>query len=91
MSKDIRTRTTPAEWRAIQQSGKDVPSEVVWPKEICSRCRRHGPMQFTTGNPLCEDCTANTVIQLASPLGLHERREVPQLEKKSSSRKRVRA
>lgn len=65
---------SPAEWRTMQHAGKDLPREVAWPTDVCTRCKTTGQMVFTTGRALCPDCSENTVVQLASPLGLHERR-----------------
>lgn len=74
------TRPTPEGWRKVQHSGKDLPHEVVWPSDYCSRCRAHGQMHFDTGRALCDVCSERTVVQLASPVGLHERRQRPELE-----------
>lgn len=71
---DMSKKTlTPAEWRAVQHAGKGLPNEVTWPVDQCSRCKVRGEMTYEIGKPLCSFCAENTVIELASPLGLHER------------------
>ena len=61
---------SPAEWRKLQQSGKDLPHEVMAPKDVCSRCKTTGEMRYTTGHPLCEHCAEQTRFQ--PPAGSEE-------------------
>ena len=80
------TRPDAEGWAAVQRGTKDLPREVVWPDDRCSRCLVYGPMDLTTGKPLCAVCSEHTTVQVASPLGLHERRAVPQVENESAER-----
>lgn len=73
-------RPTPEGWRAVQTGTKDLPGEVVWPEDQCSRCKIRGQMEFSTGKALCSACAAVTTVEVASPLGLHERRSTKQLQ-----------
>jgi len=73
------SRPDPAGWRALQGTVKDLPREVVWPDDVCSRCKVQGQMYFGSGRAQCADCEANTVIQIAPPVGLHERRATTEL------------
>lgn len=73
-------RPTPEGWRAVQTGTKELPREVLWPANQCSRCKIHGQMEFSTGKALCSDCAATTRVETASPLGLHERRGIKQLQ-----------
>ena len=74
------TRPTPEGWRIVQHSGKDLPHEVVWPNDMCVRCRYRGQMHFETGRALCDACSERTVVQEASHVGLHERRQRIELD-----------
>jgi len=73
-------RPTPEGWRVAQHSGKDLPHEVVWPDDVCHRCKVQGQMYFTSGKAQCADCEERTVVQIAPPVGLHERRSILELE-----------
>ncbi len=74
------SRPTPEGWRAVQHSGKDVPYEIVWPDDVCHRCKVQGQMYFGSGKAQCADCEERTVVQVAPAVGLHERRQVLELE-----------
>lgn len=76
-------RPTPAGWAAVQRAAKDLPTEVVWPQDQCTRCKSTGQMSFTTGLALCAQCSEQTIVQTASPLGLHERRSTLELQSSS--------
>lgn len=80
LRKGHNTRPTPEGWRALQGRVVDLPVEVVWPEDQCSRCKIVGQMTFDTGKSLCADCAENTVVQTASPLGLHERAQALELQ-----------
>lgn len=73
-------RPDPAGWRLKQHSGKDLPHEIVWPADVCVRCRYQGQMYHSTGRPLCQACESVSVCLEAPAVGLHERREILQLE-----------
>lgn len=73
-------RPTPEGWGVVQRSTKTLPREVIWPEDRCVRCRVSGQMDFSTGRALCSHCSENTVVQVASPHGLHERRVLPELD-----------
>ncbi|MGH9178111.1 MAG: hypothetical protein ACRD0N_06110 [Acidimicrobiales bacterium] len=66
-------RPDPEGWAAVQKGTKDLPREVAWPQDQCTRCKTYGSMDFSTGKALCSGCSGQTVVQLASPVGLHER------------------
>ena len=72
-------RPDAAGWAAVQKGTKDLPREVMWPQDKCTRCKVYGSMDFSTGKALCAECADQTVVQLASPVGLHERRSDLQL------------
>ncbi len=72
-------RPTPEGWRVTQHSGKDVPHEVVWPDDVCHRCKVQGQMYFGSGKAQCADCEERTVVQVAPSVGLHERRSAFEL------------
>ena len=74
------TRPTPEEWRKVQHASRDLPHEVQWPTDMCTRCRSRGQMHFETGRALCDLCAERTVMQQASAVGLHERRERLELQ-----------
>ena len=74
------TRPTPEGWRLVQHSGKDLPHEVRWPDDMCTRCHYRGQMFFDSGRAQCEVCNERTVIQEASTVGLHERRQLMEIE-----------
>jgi hypothetical protein len=73
-------RPTVEGWRVAQHSGKDVPHEIVWPEDVCHRCKVQGQMYFGSGKPQCGDCEERTVVQIAPSVGLHERRRILELE-----------
>lgn len=72
--KGHNARPTPEGWAAVQRAAKDLPGEVAWPEDQCTRCKVVGTMTFDTGKALCARCAEQTTVQTASPLGLHERR-----------------
>lgn len=72
-------RPDPEGWAAVQKGTKELPREVLWPQDKCTRCKIYGPMDFSTGKALCSECSTKTVVQLASPVGLHERRSAAEL------------
>lgn len=78
MRKDPRD-ITPAEWRARQHAPNQIPSEIRWPADTCSRCRRRGEMRMEAGGPLCAECADRTVVQTGFVAGIHERKVLPQL------------
>lgn len=73
-------RPTPEGWRALQTGTKGLPRQVNWPEDQCTRCKIFGQMSFDTGKALCARCAENTVVQTASPLGLHERSAALELQ-----------
>lgn len=73
-------RPSPAGWRQLQHAPNQLPHEVVWPSDVCHRCKVQGQMYFGSGKAQCADCETNTVVQIAPPVGLHERRVVLELE-----------
>ena len=73
-------RPTPEGWAAVQKGTKTLPRHVDWPEDKCTRCKISGPMDFSTGTALCADCAGQTVVQVASPVGLHERRATLELQ-----------
>ncbi|HVL93335.1 MAG TPA: hypothetical protein VM264_08315 [Acidimicrobiales bacterium] len=72
-------RPDPAGWRQLQGMVRDLPREVVWPEDVCHRCKAQGQMYFGSGKAQCAECEARTVVQVAPPVGLHERRAVIEL------------
>ena len=73
-------RPDPAGWRLKQHSGKGLPHEVVWPENVCHRCKVVGQMYFSSGKAQCAECESRTIVQVQPGVGLHERREIMQLE-----------
>ena len=69
----------------MQRGTKDLPREVIWPDDQCSRCRVYGHMDFSTGKALCAFCSERTTVQVASTVGLHERRAMPELAESASN------
>ena len=67
-------RPSPADWYKLQHAPGQLPHHVEWPHDVCSRCKVQGEMFFSSGKAQCADCEANTVIQVAPAVGLHERR-----------------
>lgn len=74
------TRPTPEGWRVEQGKVRDLPREVVWPEDVCHRCKVQGQMYFSTGKAQCITCEELTVVQVAPPVGLHERRAVLEID-----------
>ena len=73
-------RPTPEGWRVLQTRVTDLPREVVWPDDVCHRCKVQGQMYFSSGKAQCITCEERTVVQVAPPVGLHERRAVLELD-----------
>lgn len=73
-------RPDPEGWYKMQHSGRDLPHEVLWPNDTCTRCGYVGQMHFSTGRALCQECDGRSLVQVAPAVGLHERRQLPELQ-----------
>lgn len=73
-------RPTPADWYKLQHAPGQLPHEVIWPDDVCHRCKVQGQMYFGSGKAQCASCEERTVVQEAAPVGLHERRAVIELQ-----------